>query len=326
MRCSRLARSRLKTRFTDMIIGFQPCNSQMLATHKKYVDSFRTLYPINKNKTTGGILVGRYPEDTYFGGNPWYICTFACAELLYDAAAQINNTKQLTIDNYSLPFFQDIYPSAKQAVYTGAALNQILAAMQAYGDEFIAAAEQYTPLNGSLSEQINKTTGIPTSAYDLTWSFAAFVTMARRRSGMFPLPWGAMNVTNSTGSCKPGTYNATWTYKPARAAGAPTIKEACLSEVLFTVNATTQFVSSCSVCWPYSPPAMPQLKLTSNLGSKHLSGRQHTFVGRCAKQPQDSHPTHECGELHEHPKRMVRGHLASCQHLDQVSVCLDAKQ
>ena len=223
--------------------GFQPCNSKVLATHKVFVDTFRNLYPINHNKTTGGVLVGRYPEDTYFDGNPWYICTLACAEVLYDAVAQISKAGKLVVDSISLPFFKDFYPSAREAVYTGAALKQITGAMRAYGDEFVAAIEQYTPVNGSLSEQINKTTGIPTSAYDLTWSFASFVTMAQRRSGQFPIPWGAMNVTNSTGSCKTGSYNATGSYQPAKAAGAPTVQEMCMTEVIFTVNATTMFVS-----------------------------------------------------------------------------------
>jgi glucoamylase len=47
---------------------FQPCNSKMLATHKVVVDSFRNLYPINKNASSGAVAVGRYPEDTYYGG------------------------------------------------------------------------------------------------------------------------------------------------------------------------------------------------------------------------------------------------------------------
>ena len=223
--------------------GFQPCNSKVLATHKVFVDVFRNLYPINKNKTTGGVLVGRYPEDIYYDGNPWYICTLACAEVLYDAAAQIGAAGKVMVDSISLPFFKQIYPSAKEAVYTGAALKQIVGALRAYGDEFVAAVEQYTPVNGSLSEQINKTTGVPTSAYDLTWSFASFVTMAQRRSGQFPIPWGAMNVTNSTGTCTTGNYSATKNYIPAKAAGAPMVQEQCETEVLFTVNATTSFVS-----------------------------------------------------------------------------------
>jgi glucoamylase len=51
---------------------FQPCNSQSLSSFKAYIDSFQGVYSINQDITTGsGIAIGRYPEDTYQGGNPW---------------------------------------------------------------------------------------------------------------------------------------------------------------------------------------------------------------------------------------------------------------
>ena len=60
---------------------FQPCNSKVLASHKVLVDSFRNIYAINSNRTTGtAAAVGRYPEDIYYGGNPWYLCTLSAAE------------------------------------------------------------------------------------------------------------------------------------------------------------------------------------------------------------------------------------------------------
>merc|ERR1712224_992584 len=33
-----------------------------------------------------GVLIGRYPGDTYAGGNPWVLSTAALAQLLYRAA------------------------------------------------------------------------------------------------------------------------------------------------------------------------------------------------------------------------------------------------
>ncbi len=51
---------------------FQPCNSKSLANFKVFVDSFRAIYEINTGvPKTHGVAVGRYPEDTYMGGNPW---------------------------------------------------------------------------------------------------------------------------------------------------------------------------------------------------------------------------------------------------------------
>lgn len=78
-----------------------------------YVDSFRSIYPINNGTpANAAVATGRYPEDTYYGGNPWYLCTLSAAELLYDAAAQFRRQGAITIDQTSLAFFQQIYPKA----------------------------------------------------------------------------------------------------------------------------------------------------------------------------------------------------------------------
>jgi glucoamylase len=53
---------------------FQPCSARALSNHKLYVDSFRSIYGVNSGKTAGeAVAVGRYPEDVYQGGNPWYV-------------------------------------------------------------------------------------------------------------------------------------------------------------------------------------------------------------------------------------------------------------
>jgi len=68
---------------------FQPCSSRALANHKVVTDSFRSIYNINSGIAEGtAVAVGRYPEDSYYNGNPWYLCTMAAAELLYDALYQ----------------------------------------------------------------------------------------------------------------------------------------------------------------------------------------------------------------------------------------------
>lgn len=51
---------------------FQPCSDKALANHKVVTDSFRSIYTINSGIPEGtGVAVGRYPEDSYQGGNPW---------------------------------------------------------------------------------------------------------------------------------------------------------------------------------------------------------------------------------------------------------------
>lgn len=121
---------------------FQPCNSYSLATLKVVVDSFRDIYPINNGISLGQPLaVGRYPEDTYFGGNPWYLTTLAVAEFLYDAVAQFEMAESLTIDDINLAFFKDIYPNATTGIYRGNNLNDVLASMTNYADGFVSVVQ-----------------------------------------------------------------------------------------------------------------------------------------------------------------------------------------
>lgn len=225
--------------------ALQPCNSRTFATHKVVVDSFRNLYPINENATApAAVAVGRYPEDVYFGGNPWYITTLAAAEVLYDAVAQLRKNESLTIDETSLDFFTDIYPDAEIGNYNGDDLADILDSVMTYADGFVEIVQKYTPEHGTLDEQINKTTGEPTSAIALTWSFAAFLTMSERRAGQFPPSWGASSdfANNGSETCSVSSYNATYTYEVASAAGAPDVgTPSCMKEVLFVANYSTEF-------------------------------------------------------------------------------------
>ena len=176
---------------------FQPCNSKVLATFKKLVDSFRKEYPINKGAEPGqGVAIGRYKEDVYYGGQPWYLLTFGAAELLYDAIAQWEYQKFIEIDATSLPFFKEIYPVCSIGTYPAKGgkyghFAKMTRAVRDYADSFIQVAREYTPEDGSLSEQYSRDDGKPMSAKDLTWSYASFMTMARRREGAYPRSWNS---------------------------------------------------------------------------------------------------------------------------------------
>jgi glucoamylase len=126
---------------------FQPCNSYSLATLKVVVDAFRDIYPINNGIPTGKPLaIGRYPEDNYFGGNPWYLCTLAVAEFLYDAVAQFKKAGSLTIDEIDLAFFKDIYPNAATGTYKGGKFRDVLDGMTNYADGFVSIVQVYSIL------------------------------------------------------------------------------------------------------------------------------------------------------------------------------------
>lgn len=228
---------------------FQPCSSRALSNLKAYIDAFRTIYAINANNQTiyPGVATGRYAEDVYFGGNPWYLTTLAVAEQLYDAVQQWNTLKSITIDSVSLPFWQSVYPAAKVGTYNkgttySTAFTGMVDAVLAYADGFVETVLEYTPASGALSEQYSRTDGTPLSARDLTWSYASFVTMhaARRAatSDYAPVPsWGAPSNPSVPNTCSAGSVPGVYT--PAYAAGAPADAVTCTYLVTFNLNATT---------------------------------------------------------------------------------------
>jgi glucoamylase len=174
-----------------------------LANHKAVTDSFR-FYSINSGIPEGAaVAVGRYSEDVYFNGNPWYLNTLAAAELLYDALYQWNRQGSLTITSVSLPFFKDIYPSAAVGTYSSGSstYSSITSAVKAYADGYFSVVQKYTPSNGGLSEQYSKTDGTPLSAVDLTWSYAAFLTAAAARNAAMPPSWGEPEANSVPNYC-----------------------------------------------------------------------------------------------------------------------------
>lgn len=153
---------------------FQPCSDKALANHLAVVDSFRSIYSLNANAAnSSAAAVGRYAEDVYFNGNPWYLATNAAAEQLYYALAQWKAAGGITITTTSLPFFQRVAAENLQLTTGTASAAQyaaIVQAVKAYADGFLEINQKYTPADGSLSEQYDRNTGMPTSANDLTWS------------------------------------------------------------------------------------------------------------------------------------------------------------
>ncbi|KAF2646823.1 glucoamylase [Massarina eburnea CBS 473.64] len=223
---------------------FQPCSDRSLMNLKAYIDVFRAIYTINKNATaTDAVAVGRYAEDIYVDGNPWYITTLAVAEILYYAKAQWANN-DIVITDRTLPFWQYVYPSAQEGTYKPGQneTDHLLAAIVDTGDSFVDKTFEYIPEGGGLAEQFSRENGAPLSARDLTWSYAAFATMRNARvaaldNGPSVQSWGAPSKLARFGTCSPGSI--TGTYKPAVNAGAPDTAPPCTVLITFNLNATT---------------------------------------------------------------------------------------
>ncbi|USW54704.1 Putative glucoamylase, carbohydrate binding module family 20, six-hairpin glycosidase superfamily [Septoria linicola] len=235
---------------------YQPCSDRALANHKQVTDSFRSVYSINNGIAQGkGVAVGRYSEDVYQGGNPWYLATFAAAEQLYDAVYQWRQQGSITITSVSLPFFKDIYSSAATGTYSSSTttFTSIVNAALAYADGYFANAQQYTPQNGALAEQYSRSNGSPLSAADLTWSYAAFLTALNARKAVMPSTWGAGSArlpsscsgSSATGPC----VAATSTFSRPGSTPTATTTGACSAtptrtNVLFKETVTTNFGES----------------------------------------------------------------------------------
>ncbi|KAE9408931.1 hypothetical protein BT96DRAFT_913619 [Gymnopus androsaceus JB14] len=164
-------------------LTFQPCSDKALSNLKVYVDSFKDIYAINEGLAENQAkAVGRYKEDVYMGGNPWYLATFAVAEQLYRSLSVWDTQNSLEITPISLSFFHQFF------------YGNLTSEIRAYADDFISMNARYTPENGSLAEQYSKDDGEPCSARDLTWSYASALTAFEARQGILPSSWGAQGL------------------------------------------------------------------------------------------------------------------------------------
>jgi len=201
---------------------FQPCSDKALSNHKQVVDSFRSIYRINSGIAQGkAVAIGRYSEDVYYNGNPWYLTTLAASEQLYDALYVWRRQGSITVTSTSLAFFRDLVPGINAGTYSSSSstFTSIVNAVSTYADGFVQIVADRAKADGSMPEQFDRNTGAPLAAADLTWSYAAFLSAAARRAGVVPSSWNAQEAT-LPGTCQPqavvGSYtSATATNFPA---------------------------------------------------------------------------------------------------------------
>ena len=120
---------------------------------------FASLYTINQNAPADRApAMGRYAGDRYYSGGAYYFSTLGAAEFYYGAAAAHAAVKPLhDADNSFELLFRR-------------------------GDMFMATVAAFTPESGDLSEQFDQATGAQTSAKNLAWSHAAFITACASRA------------------------------------------------------------------------------------------------------------------------------------------------
>jgi glucoamylase len=181
---------------------FAPTDDMVLATAQALAAVFSdpNLFPINQvvKNPEGGIMgpgIGRYLEDRYSGqnnnfqGNPWVLCTTALAELYYRAANEWAKKGLIVITERNQVFLASLnsqkFGNLKigSTFMTGdAAFDDILAEVRLAADGYLRRVRYHSFPDGSLSEQMNRSTGFMQSAVDLTWNYASVLTTLSRRS------------------------------------------------------------------------------------------------------------------------------------------------
>lgn len=267
---------------------FQPCSDRALANHKAVTDSFRGWH-INSGISSGSaVAVGRYIEDVYFDGNPWYLLTLAAAEQLYDALAVWCDQGSVNVTGTSLAFFSDLVPGIKEGTHNEGSdtYDTILQSVMSYADGYVDIVKTYMHQNGSMPEQFSKEDGTPLGARDLTWSYAAFITVSAARERVHSQIFGWLaSPPNLPSSCDAssveGAYiSATPTFPDRQTPGGdesltsdipeptPTV---CLHRVTFNARVRTNWGDDVKVLG-----SIPELGSWNQANARPLSADAYT--------------------------------------------------
>ncbi len=172
------------------IYGAVPCtDTRLLASAAQLISQWADpsspeVYPVNLSDAALGLgpMLGRYPGDLYDGGSdslgdhPWALCTANFAQLYYEVATEIDASGSVPLNELSAPFFGQI------GVTPSTRAKSAVEALHTAGDAMLRAVVYHSD-HLELSEQFDGVYGYEKSVRDLTWSYAAFLSAARARSG-----------------------------------------------------------------------------------------------------------------------------------------------
>ena len=147
------------------------------ATLAALEEHFESEYAINHSRAAGfGPALGRYPNDVYYSGGAYYFATLGAAEFYFKLAHALLGGATMPVTEENERFRRRLAIAEEKA--SG---QPIAAAALKSGDAIMETVRRFTPASGELSEQFDRTTGAQTSAKQLAWSYAAFITAAASR-------------------------------------------------------------------------------------------------------------------------------------------------
>ena len=117
-------------------------------------------------------MIGRYPGDSYAGGNPWQLLTAVLGELFYlGGKATFKSVKQR--GDYTLKYEDNKEWMSLLKLKEGTTARELAAAQVGAGDAVMTSLWSHVQdASGRMDEQIDKRTGVQASAQGLTWSYA----------------------------------------------------------------------------------------------------------------------------------------------------------
>ncbi|WVQ95970.1 hypothetical protein IAU59_003069 [Kwoniella sp. CBS 9459] len=170
---------------------FHPTDPRILSTIYEYIRSFDGLYGINRGREwTEGWMMGRYREDVYDGvgksrANPWFICTYSIAHVLYLAQSAFQDGGSIQTTNLTLSFWSDILTervSPGEQWHTGDRLfDKAIKRLGVVADRFLETSRGHWD-DGAMSEQVGRNDGQQKGARDLTWSYASYLIAVNARN------------------------------------------------------------------------------------------------------------------------------------------------
>ena len=172
-------------------VFLSPSDPRVLATARRLRQSFAAGYAVNRDGTPG-TAIGRYPEDRYFGGNPWVLLTCAFAQLDLMAAREFMQNRAIPVHEADRNFFADLLEDADRAgLRAGMTLTpenplfaKVILGLMKESDGYFARVRRHANGDGSLSEQMDRDSGVMTSARDLTWNYASVLSALEARDAL----------------------------------------------------------------------------------------------------------------------------------------------
>ncbi len=175
---------------------YGPTDSWILATFLALKRDFAQTYLINQGEPFP--LFGRNVEDRYNGvslnptpdeqGNPWFITTFAAAELLYRAATDFRKSNLIVVDDINVEFFRDLVAGSGHNIWPGdrltpadARFEAIIRLLFSHGEGYQRRGESYWSEDFHMNEQIHRNSGERVGVAHLTWSYGSWLSMEFRR-------------------------------------------------------------------------------------------------------------------------------------------------